>query len=361
MKSSLLATLLVLLAAMPLTAQYQKALPSYQYQFPRDHFNHPDYQTEWWYYTGNLRSADGHKFGFELTFFRQGVSRGKAQTSDWDVNDIYLAHLALSDLDGDRFYHTERVNRAGPGLAGASEPTAKVWNGNWQVQWTGNQQQLLAIAQNFALRLVMSSRKPPVIHGKDGVSQKAAGAGQASHYISFTRLLTTGTIELNAREYQVEGTAWMDHEFFTHQLDTNESGWDWVSLQLDNDTELMLYRFRHKDGSVDSFSAGTYIDAAGKPAYLGVADFSMQPEKETYASPDTHAIYPIAWRITVPSLRLDLQLTTPLKSQELVSGMGAGLSYWEGATTVAGTRDSKPAKGVGYLEMTGYARQEDPR
>ena len=358
MRSRFLRTLLIFLAAIPLTAQYQRALPGYQYHFPRDHFNHPDYQTEWWYYTGNLRSADGHRFGFELTFFRQGVSRGKPQTSDWDVQDIYLAHLALSDLDGGRFYHTERVNRAGPGLAGVSQQTAKVWNGNWQVQWTGDQQQLQAVGQDFTLRLVMSSRKPPVIHGKDGVSQKAAGAGKASHYISFTRLLTTGTIELDGKDFQVEGTAWMDHEFFTHQPDTNESGWDWVSLQLDDNTELMLYRFRHKDGSVDSFSAGTYIDAAGKPTYLGVIDFSMQPGKETYTSPDTHAVYPIAWRIAVPSLGLDLQLTTPLRSQELVSGMGAGLSYWEGAITVGGTRDNKPAKGVGYLELTGYAHPE---
>lgn len=361
MRSRFLAASLLFLATMPLTAQYQKALPGYQYQFPRDHFNHPDYQTEWWYYTGNLRSAGGHKFGFELTFFRQGVNRGKPQTSDWDVNDIYLAHLALSDLDGGRFCHTERLNRAGPGLAGASESAAKVWNGNWQVQWAGDQQRVQAVAPDFALRLVMSSGKPPVIHGKDGVSQKAAGTGQASHYISFTRLLTTGTIDLNGEEYQVEGSAWMDHEFFTRQLNTNESGWDWVSLQFDDNAELMLYRFRHKDGSVDSFSAGTYIDAGGKPVYLSVADFSMQPEKEAYASPDTHAVYPIAWRITVPSLGWDLQLTTPLRSQELVSRMGADLSYWEGAITVGGTRDHKPAKGVGYLEMTGYSPLEPPR
>jgi len=253
------------------------------------------------------------------------------------------------------------VNRAGPGLAGVSQQTAKVWNGNWQVQWTGDLQQLQAVAQDFALRLVMSSRKPPVIHGKDGISQKSDGAGQASHYISFTRLLTKGTIDLNGKEYQVEGGSWMDHEFFTHQLGTNESGWDWVSLQLDDNTELMLYRFRQKDGGVDSFSAGTYIDAEGKPAYLGVADFSMQPEKETYASPDTHGVYPIAWRMTVPSLRLDLRLTTQLRSQELVSGMGAGLPYWEGAITIRGTRDNKSAQGVGYLEMTGYAHPELPR
>src|SRR5208337_4340021 len=361
MRSKLLSVILLLCCAVPLLAQYEAALPGYRYEFPRDHFNHPGYRTEWWYYTGNLKSADGHRFGFELTFFRQGVSRDRATTSDWDVQDIYLAHLALSDLSDGRFYHAERVNRAGPGLAGASEPLAKVWNGNWQVTWVEDRQQMQAVADNFALRLVMTSRKPPVIHGRNGVSQKAAGAGQASHYISFTRLVTSGSIEMEGKSYQVEGTSWMDHEFFTHQLEANESGWDWLSLQLDDNTELMLYRFRHKDGSVDPFSAGTYVDAEGKPVYLSVADFSMQQVKETYTSPDTHAVYPIAWRITVPSLRLDLQLTTPLKSQELVSGMGAGLSYWEGAISVGGMRDSKPAKGVGYLEMTGYARRGPPR
>ena len=355
MRSRFLAILLLLFASVSLAGQYQKALPGYQYQFPRDHFNHPDYQTEWWYYTGNLLTGDGHKFGFELTFFRQGVSRGKSQAADWDVQDVYLAHLALSDLDGGHFYHTERINRAGPGLAGVSEKTGRVWNGNWQVQWTGGQQQLQAVAQDFSLRLVMNSRKPPVIHGKNGVSQKAAGVGHASHYISFTRLLTTGTIELNGKEYRVEGTAWMDHEFFSHQLDTAENGWDWVSLQLDDNTELMLYRFRNKDGSVDRYSAGTYVDGEGNSTFLGVADFAMQPGDDSYASPETHAVYPVAWRITVPLLKLELQITTPLKSQELVSVVGAGLSYWEGAIVIRGTRNGKPANGVGYLEMTGYA------
>src|SRR5271157_620381 len=306
MKSSLLAALLVLLAAMPLTAQYQKALPGYQYQFPRDHFNHPDFQTEWWYYTGNLRAADGHRFGFELTFFRQAVSRAKAATSSWDVQDVYLAHLALSDLDGGHFYRTERVNRAGPGLAGIDEASAKVWNGNWQVQGIGGRQELQAVAAEFSLRLVMNSRKPPVIHGKNGVSQKADGAGQASHYISFTRLRTSGTMELNGKSFAVEGTAWMDHEFFSEQLDLTPRGWDWVSLQLDDNTELMLYRFRQKDGSAGPFSAGTYIDAQGRTTYLSFADFTMQPGSETYVSAATKAAYPTAWHVTVPSLRLDL-------------------------------------------------------
>ena len=359
MRSKLLSVILLLCCAVPLLAQYEAALPGYRYEFPRDHFNHPGYRTEWWYYTGNLKSADGHRFGFELTFFRQGVSRDRATTSDWDVQDIYLAHLALSDLSDGRFYHAERVNRAGPGLAGASEPLAKVWNGNWQVTWVEDRQQMQAVADNFALRLVMTSRKPPVIHGRNGVSQKAAGAGQASHYISFTRLVTSGSIEMEGKSYQIEGTSWMDHEFFTHQLEANESGWDWLSLQLDDNTELMLYRFRHKDGSVDPFSAGSYVDGQGKSTFLGVSDFSMQPEGETYASPNTHAVYPTAWQVTVPTLSLDLQVKTPLRSQELVSGYSTGLSYWEGAVTVSGTRSGARATGAGYLEMTGYARPVD--
>lgn len=356
MRTKWLATLLVLLFAVPLVAQYQAAIPGYRYQFPRDHFNHPDYQTEWWYYTGNLKADDGHRFGFELTFFRQGVSRGKAQQQDWDIQDIYLAHLALSDLDGKRFYHTERVNRSGPGLAGASEKIARVWNGNWQVQWTSDQQQLQAIADKFTLRFVMSSAKPPVIHGKNGVSQKTSASGQASHYISFTRLLTNGAIELDGKSFRVEGTSWMDHEFFTTPPGAEEIGWDWVSLQLDDNTELMLYRFRHKDGRADPFSAGTYVDEKGSSKFLAATDFSMDPGTRTYASPATQALYPIAWHILVPSLKLDLALTTPLPSQELVSGIGAELSYWEGAIAISGTRDGKPATGVGYLEMTNPRR-----
>lgn len=279
----------------------------------------------------------------------------KAGASSWDVRDVYLAHLALSDLDGGKFYHTERVNRAGPGLAGVDAASARVWNGNSQVKGIGGTQELQAVAPEFTLRLTMTSKKPPVIHGKNGVSQKTEGEGQASHYISFTRLLTTGTIELNGTKYSVEGTSWMDHEFFSEKTDPALRGWDWVSLQLDDDTELMLYRFRQKDGSVGPFSAGTYVDAAGHARYLGFRDFAMQPGPERYASPTTKAGYPTTWEIHVPALGLEVSLSTRLASQELVSALGSGLSYWEGAIVVRGTREGRKAEGVGYLEMTGYA------
>jgi predicted secreted hydrolase len=356
MRNRLAAVLMLLLMVTPLSAQYQQALPGYQYEFPRDHFNHPEYKTEWWYYTGNLKTADGHRFGFELTFFRQGVDRSAQPAGDWDVRDLYLAHLALSDIDDGRFYHTERLNRAGPGIAGVSLANQKVWNGNWQARWNNDEQHLQAIASDFDLDLTMHSQKPPVIHGRNGISQKGAGTGNASHYISFTRLLTSGTIQLNGRSYNVAGSSWMDHEFFSSSLDRDEVGWDWLSLQLNDNTELMLYRLRHKDGSVDPYSSGTYVDAAGKSTFLSERDFSMTPAGERYTSSATKATYPTSWDVAIPSLALNLHIATPLASQELATTSGSGPSYWEGAITINGTKHDAATSGVGYLEMTGYAK-----
>ncbi len=333
---------------------YETARPGYQYQFPRDHFNHPAYQTEWWYYTGNVVDAEGHRFGFELTFFRQATNRDKEKDKTWDVQDLYLAHLALSDLDGGKFYHTERLNRRGPEIAGASEAQQKVWNGNWQVKWNKENQQLQAIDKDFALKLNLRPEKPPVIHGENGVSQKSAGEGHASHYISLTRLSTGGVITLNGRPYQVTGLTWMDHEFFTTRLDSAQTGWDWLAIQLTDHTELMLYHFRRKDGSVDPFSSGTYIDAQGKTTHLTAKDFGLEPTGATWKSPATKATYPISWKIEIPQLAFSLEAKTSLPSQELTTESNLAPSYWEGAITLAGTRNSLPITGVGYLELTGY-------
>lgn len=336
------------------TRKYETARPGYTYEFPQDHFNHPSFQTEWWYYTGNLKASDGRRFGFELTFFRQGMDRQQVSASAWAVRDLYFAHLALSDLDGGKFYHTERFNRAGPGLAGASLEQMRVWNGNWQAQWTGNEQNLRAQSDAFALRLAMVSAKPPVVHGEDGVSQKSAGQGHASHYISFTRLVTSGAIELNGKTFEVAGTSWMDHEFFTNSLGADEAGWDWLSLQFDDQTEVMLYRLRHKDGSVDPYSSGTYVDREGRAIRMHLADFQMTPKEESWRSPVTGATYPIAWAVEIPKLGLALDLQTLVKGQELNGKTKRSPSYWEGAIVIQGTRNGGAIRGVGYLEMTGY-------
>jgi predicted secreted hydrolase len=353
--------LLAVLLALHMNAAddaYRLALPHYRFEFPRDHFNHPDFRTEWWYYTGNLRTAEGRRFGFELTFFRQGVNMTKAKEAGvWDVHDVWMAHLALSDIDGGQFFHTERLNRSGPGIAGADLKQARVWNGNWQAQWTlpaVGAQKLEAVADRFSFDLSLKSEKPPVIHGIDGVSQKAEGAGKASHYISFTRLETTGEIVLDGKRFSVAGTSWMDHEFFSHQLEGDQTGWDWFSLQLADHTELMLFRLRRKGGSLDPFSAGTFVDPQGHARHLTAGDFTVTPGK-IWKSPATGGHYPVEWTIEVPSLGLKASLRTPMNQQELTSGSGAGTSYWEGAIDVEATRQGRPVSGVGYLEMTGYA------
>ncbi len=331
---------------------YQAAKPGYRYAFPRDHFNHPDFRTEWWYYTGNLETPDGRPFGYELTFFRQAVSREEKESSPWVVQDVYLAHLALSDIQGSRFHHAERLNRAGPGIAGISFEDQLIWNGNWQVRWQGDQQQLRAVAEDFSFSLDLDPAKPHVIHGENGISQKSAGAGEASHYIAFTRLRTSGEIRINGKKLAVTGNSWMDHEFFSHSMSGKDiQGWDWFSLQFNDDTELMLYQLRAPDGNPTPFSSGTLIDKQGRTRHLRLDEFTMIPGRR-WKSPATDGSYPLEWKIRVPAAGIDLEIRAAMDQQELVSRNQYSPSYWEGAVSISGTR-----KGSGYLEMTGYDNQ----
>jgi predicted secreted hydrolase len=325
---------------------YRQALPGYAYSFPRDYFEHRDFRTEWWYYTGNVRTAAGHRYGFELVFFRQGERRGPSgNPSAWRVDDLYLAHAALTDIDGRRFQYQERLNRAGPGIAGASFASRRVWNANWSAQWDGQVQTLDALTDDFRLHLRLNPVKPVVIHGENGVSQKAVRPGQASCYISFPRLSAKGEIDGQA----VEGMAWMDHEWFTHPLDSRQVGWDWFSAQLDDGTELMLFDLRRQDGSRDPYSSGTFVDPAGHARHLRSSEFSLEP-LAWWSSSQTKGRYPVRWRIRVPAVGMEAECAAALPEQELVA-KGAGPSYWEGAVTYTGT-----VGGVGYLEMTGYAK-----
>jgi predicted secreted hydrolase len=335
------------LALLPLSGsslEYREALPGYNYHFPRDHFEHEDFRTEWWYYTGNMTGPAGERFGFELVFFRQGTRHESPNESAWTVQNLYLAHAALTDVKGKRFWYEERLNRAGPGVAGASFDRQRVWNGNWSSQWAGEPsreiQTLDAVTEHFRFHLQLTPEKPFVIHGENGVSQKAAGKGRASHYVSFPLLKVSGTINST----QVQGRAWMDHEWFTEQLAPDEVGWDWFSVQFDNRTELMLYQLRRKDGSIDPYSSGTFIDAHGAPRHLRLEDFALQPLSYWQK-------YPVEWRVRVPSLNIDITCHPLLRDQRLQSTQG-GPSYWEGAVGYSGTHN-----GVGYLEMTGYEGQ----
>ncbi len=175
---------------------------------------------------------------------------------------------------------------------------------------------LQAVADPFSFELALKPTKPPVIHGENGVGRKAEGPGKASHYISFTRPLTGGTIVLDGKRFSVEGATWMDHEFFSHQLETGQVGWDWFSLQLDDGSEIMLFRLRRADGSPDPYSAGTYVDAQGHSRHLAAGDFTVTPEK-TWTSAASGGRYPVEWTVEVPSLGFKAAVRTPLAQQEI--------------------------------------------
>jgi len=330
---------------------YREAAPGYDYSFPRDNFEHPQYRTEWWYYTGNVHDGKGRRFGFELVFFRQGRRRGPvANPSTWRLDDVYLAHLALTDIDRKHFYNHQRLNRAGPGIAGASFGEQRVWNGNWSAAWHGDKQRLEATAEEFHFQFELLPTKPPVVNGINGVSQKGAAAGEASNYVSYTRLVVSGELTIGGESLNVGGTSWMDHEWFSNQLDKEQIGWDWFSVQLSDQSELMLFQLRREDGGIDTHSSGTYVDQQGRARHLTRAEFLLTPVSY-WRSSRTGASYPVGWKLSVPMLKLALDARAALDAQELVSEDKIGPTYWEGAVTYSGS-----TQGVGYLELTGYDR-----
>ncbi len=329
------------------------ALPGYRYEFPRDYFAHPDFQTEWWYYTGNLESGN-RRFGFQLTFFRQAKAN-EASSTIWSPDPIWFAQNALSDLQEGKFLHGQRLNRSGPGLAGADLRRGVVWNGNWQA----GPKLLRSVDDAYSLDLTLDARKPPVIHGVKGISQKASGVGRASHYISVTRIRASGTLLYQGRRFPVDGLSWMDHEFFTHQLNPDQVGWDWFCIQLENETELMLFRLRRRDGSVDPYSAGTFIDKTGRGLPLSAEDFALIPSND-WTSPQTGARYPLTWQIHVPNIGIRLTATTRLPRQEVLSRNEVFPNYWEGSVDYRGTIIGKDISGIGYLELTGYDKPVAP-
>ncbi len=342
--------------------QWKQAAAGYQFQFPRDHASHPDYKIEWWYYTGNVTARDGRRFGYQVTFFRVGVDHTPTNPSRWAVRDLFMTHLAVSDASGQRYRYAEKLSRGGPGLAGADRDRYNVWNDDWTATITairepgsGNRQQhvLKAAGHNAAIDLVLDEGKPPAINGVNGISQKGAQAGNASHYYSLTRMPTRGSISVDGERFDVEGDSWMDHEFGTSFLEPEQRGWDWFAIQLSDGRELMLYQLRRGDGSRDPRSSGTLIDRSGRTTHLANADFTLARGRAQFKSKNG-AVYPIEWTVSVPAQRIALTVTTPLTDQELSLERSTGIAYWEGMIDVSGTTNGTAVSGHGYLEMTGY-------
>jgi predicted secreted hydrolase len=323
-------------------------------EFPRDHGPHLDYQTEWWYYTGNLEATDGRRFGYQLTFFRRALASPEERStraSRWATDQIYMAHLAVSDISGNGYQAFERFSRGAAGLAGAQSSPFQVWLTDWRVEAVAaDVYRLHATQEGLELDLRLRDEKGPVLQGDEGFSPKGPQAGNASVYYSLTRLITSGHVRIDGRLYEVAGLSWMDHEYSTSALAPNQVGWDWFAFHLDDGSELMLFQIRQADGSIDPFSSGTVVAAEGTTRQLSRADFEIQVT-DTWVSPHSGASYPSSWIVTIPALELALTVTPYLADQEL----NVSYTYWEGAVRVTSQRASGSVGGEGYVELTGYA------
>jgi predicted secreted hydrolase len=333
---------------------FARATAAQDYRLPADHGPHHGYQTEWWYYTGNLTSEDGGRFGFQLTFFRRGLSPGPPTAGPgFSTNQVYFAHLAVTDVAGGAHVFAERWARGADGLAGAQGDPFAVWLEDWRVESTspdGHAVRLVARDGPLRLDLDLESRKPLVRHGERGLSPKSDEPGNASHYIGYTRLSARGHLASEGREAAVSGEAWFDHEWSTSALGPGAVGWDWFSLQLDDGRELMYFQIRREDGRIEPVSGGTLVDQAGGTRRLPASDLTLGVLAR-WTSPETGATYPARWRLRVPGEGLDLVMEPLLAGQE----MRTSFVYWEGAVRVSGTREGRAVSGQGYVELTGYA------
>ena len=335
-------------------------------EFPRDLGPHDDYQTEWWYYTGNLATADGRPFGFQFTIFRRALAppletefsgKNSVSGSGWRSNQVYLAHFTISDIGGDEFYPAERFSRGAAGLAGAQAAPYRVWLEDWSVEEVGpGQVRLRAQTNEAALDLTLTETLPPVLHGDGGLSQKGPEPGNASYYYSIVQQQAAGTVSIAGQPLDVTGLAWKDHEWSTSALSAGAIGWDWFSLQLDNGGALMLFEIRRADGTREATSAGSYIAPDGTVTHLDLGDWTLEVT-DTWTSPTSGGEYPAGWRIVVPSIGLELEGRPLMPNQEL----NVSTVYWEGAVEFSGTLDGAPIKATGYIEMTGYAGSMEGR
>jgi len=370
---------------------FARALEPRPFEFPRDHGPHPDFRTEWWYLTGNLHDSRGRRFGFHFTVFRSALRPPGASgepRSAWSTDQVYMGHLALADSAGGRFHAFERFSRGALGLAGASAEPFRVWLDDWELRGLveegaphpdgGGEMKdlpealrgaqgieifplgLRAMEEGVGLDLSLLPAKPMVLQGEAGLSQKGPEPGNASHYYAFTRLTASGRLFLGNDTVQVQGAAWMDREWSTSALSPGQVGWDWFALQMEDGYDLMYYQLRREDGSADPLSKGSLVDPLGGMIPLHSGDVRLDV-LETWRSPLDGAVYPVRWRLRVPSRDMTLEVAPLMRDQEL----DLTFRYWEGAVRVSGTREGRPMTGRGYVELTGYAgevvRREEGR
>ena len=368
-----------------------------EFRFPEDHLAHPEYKHEWWYFTGNLSSQAGYRFGYQLTLFRIGLvpdsqeiystdyisstsDSTRFNSSNWRANHFYMAHLAITVVNEKTFSSYEKFSRNALGLAGTAGDQVKnkdrikkrktdnneggnkiqVWLDDWNIESVGKSEfplRLRASKNDLKLDLQLNPKKPVVLHGYDGLSQKGRKQGNASFYFSITRLATTGTLSANGVTYKVNGDSWYDREWSTVALEAGQRGWDWFAVQLTDGREFMYYQIRRENGKADEYSSGTLVRRSGDYVNLPAEDIVVEVTGR-WKSPHSGVEYPSGWKLTVPKEQLELTIKPMLKDQE----HNLVFRYWEGAVEVSGYQyqgnANKKLNGYGYVELTGYRPSE---
>jgi predicted secreted hydrolase len=329
------------LAAVVLLAQ-----PSAPLSFPRDHGAHPDAAVEWWYYTGHLSDRSKRDYGFQVTFFRAG--------------ELALAHFAWTDVAARRFRYEEKAHLTLPGIASSDVERLRVVNEDWSAEEKDGVHRLRASGPDGELELALRPVKAPVPQGPGGLSRKGPGANEYSHYVSITRLQASGSLSRKGEpRLDLSGTAWFDHEWGPGALPEGARGWDWFAVQLADGSELMLYRIRDAGGAATPYSSGTFVPPSGSPEPVSWSDVRFE-ETGRWVSPRSGARYPAGWTVALMSRRLSLRIEPLVADQELVTEKSTGVTYWEGACRVTGTRAGLAVEGKAYAELTGYAGRDVP-
>jgi predicted secreted hydrolase len=358
-----------------------------KFEFPRDHGPHPEFRHEWWYVTGHLDASTGDPFGFELTFFRFALKPpdARAESSDtsvvpadtqavppdaplhtplraplstppsaWRSRQLYMAHFAVSDIARKDFRVAERFARDALGLAGARAEPFSVTLDNWSLgvaesATAQNSWRLVAADKAYSLDITLTPASNIMLNGDSGLSRKSDAAGAASYYYSIPRMTARGKLIRDGKPLDVTGTVWLDREWGSGSLGSDQQGWDWFALQMDDGSALMFYALRKRNGDRDAHSAGTWLAPDGSTRSLSSEDVLIESKGE-WTSP-RGGRYPARWRLRVPSLQLDVDIQPRLADQEL----NTSTRYWEGASSVVGTLNGKEVRGKAYVELVGYA------
>ncbi len=333
---------------------FSEVHPGLELKFPRDHGAHPDYRQEWWYFTGNLTTDQGRPFGFQLTFFRFGhLKMDEYVSSAWSHGQTWMAHFAVSDIDRRLFFAEQDYARGSLGLAGAIHDPFAVWVNGWSVRDLKTRRQsgfgarLNASTDTMVIELDLDTGETPVLQGDEGYSIKAFNGGAASLYYSYPSLTATGSIQLEGRQYKVNGKVWMDREWSTSVLGKQQSGWDWFALRLDDGSNLMLFQVRHRAGK--PFRYAIVQTAKGALTKYTAAKIELQTNRY-WNSPKTGVRYPLEWKLSIDQGAVEIDIVPAFADQEL----DLGFRYWEGAVFAKGIIHGKGVSGEGYMELTGY-------